>query len=785
MEDARGPEGASQDDADRLPHFASSSTVGFFRTSPEGLVLDANPAILDALGVSSVDEVNAIGLRELYASAHDRRRFLTAVMSGPVTGFETEFRRPDGEVFAVALSGRLVRDRAGNPQYIEGTLEDITERRKAEAKARTSERLLREVFEFLPDATFAIDAAGQVTVWNHAMETLTGVPAAEMLGKGDHAYAIPLYGQRRPILIDLVVQPNDEIARKYTGFRRRGSRISGESYVPGIRGREAYLMGTAGPLFDDDGNVIGAIETIRDMTQRRLAEKEQERAKLQAEAASRAWSVLLCSMSHDLRTPLNTIIGYGEVLQDDAMERGLRDMARDLQRIRAAGVRLLELVGEVVDLSRIEAGQTELQEESFELSELVVELAAEASPLMEMNANRFEVRCSAEAGSLHTDRGKLKQCLLHLLSNAARLTHNGVVTLTVERVGTPAGDRITAQVSDTGIGMSSEQAQQALDPLAHSEANASRRQGGAGLGLAIARRLCQMLGGDITYQTGIDQGTTFTLLCPAAPDAVEVLPQAVCAYDEQASPEGTHSVLVIDDDPEVQRMIAGWLSKEGFRVTCARGGEQGLELARALRPDVITLDVVMPRVDGWTVLQHVKSDPELSRIPVVLCSFSPDREKGYALGAFEYLLKPVDRRRLLSVVNRLAGDGQEGSLLVIEDDLEARLLVRRCLEKVGWEVVEAENGRVGLARLDEVIPDIILLDLLMPQMDGFEVLEKLHDREDWRDIPVIVVTARDLTEAELLRLNRRVDEALRSRICSPEDLVDRVRSLVLLPGRPA
>ena len=225
--------------------------------------------------------------------------------------------------------------------------------------------MLREVLEFLPDATFAIDTQGQVTVWNQAMEALTGVPSAEMLGKGEYAYAIPLYGQRRPILVDLVLQPNDEIASRYADFRRRGNRLSGEAYVPGIRGREAYLMGTAAPLFDGDGNIVGAIETIRDMTQRRLAEKELERAKMQAEAASRGWSVFLANMSHDLRTPLNTIIGYGEVLQDEAAERGLRDMARDIQRIRSAGVRLLGLISEVVDLSRIEAGQMEVQNEPF------------------------------------------------------------------------------------------------------------------------------------------------------------------------------------------------------------------------------------------------------------------------------------------------------------------------------------------------------------------------------------------------------------------------------------
>jgi signal transduction histidine kinase/DNA-binding response OmpR family regulator len=494
----------------------------------------------------------------------------------------------------------------------------------------------------------------------------------------------------------------------------------------------------------------------------------------QLEVADRHKSEFLANMSHELRTPLNAIIGYSEMLQEDAADLGAEQLIDDLQKINAAGKHLLELINAVLDLSKIEAGKMELYLESFEVAGLVRDIAAVIQPLAAKNGNRLDVRCPEGIGTMRADLTKVRQALFNLLSNACKFTDHGTVTLAVAREAADGQDVMVFDVTDTGIGMTAEQLERLFEAFSQADAATTRKYGGTGLGLALSRRLCRMMGGDVTVESLAGRGSTFTIRLPAlVPEAVEE-PAAPAAPAERALP-GIGTVLVIDDEAAVRDLMQRFLTREGFRVVTASGGEEGLLQARALRPDAVTLDVMMPGMDGWAVLSALKADPELADIPVVMLTIVDDRNLGYALGASDYLTKPIDRERLVSVLGKYRRDLP---VLVVDDDAAVRQLFRRMLEAEGYSVVEAVNGRAALDRLREGSPSVILLDLMMPEMDGFEVVTELRRHEAWRAIPVIVVTARDLSADDRERLNGYVQKILQKGTHGRERLLAEVRDLV-------
>jgi signal transduction histidine kinase/DNA-binding response OmpR family regulator len=512
---------------------------------------------------------------------------------------------------------------------------------------------------------------------------------------------------------------------------------------------------------------LGALAANVNLTCERLGELYQ-----QLELASQHKSAFLANMSHELRTPLNAVIGYSEMLHEMAEDEGQEQFLPDLEKIRDAGRHLLQLINDILDLSKIEAGKMDLYLEEVDVAALVEEVRAIVTMLAAAGGNRFEIVRPTTLGTLYTDRTKLKQSLLNLLSNASKFTHEGRIALELR-----AGDgELSFIVSDTGIGMTEEQLGRLFQAFSQADASTTRRYGGTGLGLAITKHFCEMLGGRITVESVPGAGSTFTITLSAGPVPAEAPEPA--AVPLAAAEDGRALVMVVDDDPPSRNLLAATVRREGYRVIEAADGEAALVLARQHRPDIITLDVLMPRLDGWAVLAALKSDVELHDIPVIIVTVLADRGIALSLGAAEFVMKPVDRARLAAVIRQNVQGGS--TVLVIDDDPESRGLVRRHLDKLGWTMAEAAEGGDALAWLARNrAPAMILLDLMMPGMDGFAFLDAIGSHAEWCDIPIVILTAKQLDSAERELLTGRTREIIEK---GTDDLASVLRrALIRLP----
>ncbi|MBS0452617.1 MAG: response regulator [Proteobacteria bacterium] len=506
---------------------------------------------------------------------------------------------------------------------------------------------------------------------------------------------------------------------------------------------------------DEIGKMADAIEIFRThiMENARLFKQIEEKS-MQLEAASEHKSQFLANMSHELRTPMNAIIGVSEMLLEDARDLNRTDDIEPLERILRAAQHLLALINDILDLSKIEAGKMELNIESFAVEPLVQDVIATVLPIAKKNGNDLKFVCAADVGVLTADPMRLRQALLNLASNAAKFSERGTITVRVQRRSVSGREWVDLEVTDTGIGMTPEQVSRLFQEFVQADASTTRKYGGTGLGLAISQRFCRMMGGEISVRSELGRGSTFTIHLPA--DAAQqtgiTAQDRAPALAQRAPSAQQRTVLVIDDDPTVRQLMERHLLREGFQVVTADSGAAGIAQAKERHPSAITLDIMMPDIDGWTVLAALKGDPRLQDIPVVLVTIVDEKQRGYTLGATDYLIKPVNRERLASTLRTICRR-EGGQLLIVEDDEAARMLARHGMERDGWEVAEAANGRLALHAIQACEPDAIVLDLMMPEMDGFEFLTELRRHARWRDIPVVVVTALDLSAEDHRRLN--------------------------------
>ena len=421
----------------------------------------------------------------------------------------------------------------------------------------------------------------------------------------------------------------------------------------------------------------------------------------------------------------------------------------------------------------------ELFMETVDVGQMLSDIESTVTPLVQQKGNKLVIDCNAEIGTINTDLTKIRQTILNLLSNAAKFTENGTVTLSVNRQNRSGVGWMIFEVIDTGIGMSSEQMSRVFEPFSQADASTTREYGGTGLGLAISRKFCHLLGGDITLTSIVGTGTTFTVSIPGESALDEYGP-----VEEKARAEDALTVLVVDDNPVARDLLARHLERDGYRVEKVPDAREAVTAARKYRPAVITLDVLMPYMDGWSVLSALKQDPDLASIPVVMVTITDDKNLCFSLGAVEYLRKPVRQEQLLSVIATHAYDKPPGTVLIVEDDPNTREVVRRMLEKEKWRVIEAENGNIGLAKLEEMTPELILLDLMMPEMDGFEFVSKIQRDQRWENIPIIVVTAKTLSKDELARLQGRVEDVLHKGGRTIDSLLAEVSNKIQLYAMP-
>jgi signal transduction histidine kinase/CheY-like chemotaxis protein len=631
--------------------------------------------------------------------------------------------RPDGTVI------EITRNPIAGGGFI-AIFADITERKRAEIE-------LRATLENMDQGVAMYDKDQKMALWNSRMRDFLDLP--DEFFDRQHTFGEYL---------------------RFTG--QRGEFGEGVDIEQEVKKRLATLDRTVtyervrpdGSIIEIHRNPIpggGFIAIFTDITERKKAEFALMEAKQAAEAASRTKSDFLANMSHELRTPLNAIIGYSQMLQEEAGDEGHDDYLPDLAKIENAGTHLLNLINDILDLSKIEAGRMTVFMEKVTVPSVLAEVRGIIDPLAAKNGNTLVIDCASDVGVIDSDVTKLKQSLLNLLSNASKFTKDGTVTLTVARRHNGTADTVDFAVKDTGIGMTPEQLDRLFQAFAQADSSTTRKYGGTGLGLAITRHFARMLGGDVTVASEVGKGSVFTLSLPAQEAAAAPADDRAAEKPKISGDiEGDVSVLVVDDDEAVHETVGAMLGREGYRVLHARSGAEALTMAREFRPDAITLDVMMPQMDGWSVLSALKSDPALSDIPVTMITMLNDRAIALSLGAAGFLTKPIDWQRLNAMLRQFSHKTIEGTVLVIDDDPEIRTLTRQMLERTGLTVGEAVNGAEGLAWLAaNPLPAIILLDLMMPVMDGFEFLDRMQQNDLWSGIPVVVVTAMDLGAEEL------------------------------------
>ncbi len=495
------------------------------------------------------------------------------------------------------------------------------------------------------------------------------------------------------------------------------------------------------------------LEAQRDELQVQTTELEARR--IQVEAADRLKSEFLSNMSHELRTPLNSIMSLSQLMISRGVDKDPAKAVGYLKVIDRNGRQLLNLINDILDLTKIESGRMDIFPTKFEAKRIINRVLETVTPIAQKKNIRFETSID-QIPLLFSDEDKVYQILLNFCSNAIKFTEKGIVNIAVNATG----GKVSFMVKDTGIGISADDLATIFNEFRQVDGSFTRAQEGTGLGLAISRKLALLLGGNITVESAPGAGSTFTFTLPTSVSGDEIPLETSAALPRPTAVsfqhDVAHTVLVIDDEEEARSTLSTYLTEGGYKVLLARSGKEGLEMAKALQPDVISLDLLMPDMDGLEVLRHLKSAPETVAIPIIITSVSKDKETGWALGAAGYVPKPVNNKLLLEEIRRVSGKKPAKRLLIADDDSGVQEFLKNFLGTKGFIVETAGNGKEALAMVAKSPPHLLILDLLMPDVDGFSVLEQLRENPKTLDLPVIILTSKDLTKEDLQRLTSAV-----------------------------
>ncbi len=668
--------------------------------------------------------------------------------------------------------------------------DDITDLKEKERQALEAEKRLQDAIDSMPHGISLWDKDDKLIMCN------------------TYAHNIHAKAGIKDYLPGLTIEGQMERHKKFNFMRFDTEKEKEEYFANAFKNRKAF-KGTKTidvPQFYDgsfwnatysrlDDNSTFTIFT--NVTELKNKEKELrntisalDKEKEKANAANKTKSQFLANMSHELRTPLNAIIGLTEMLKEDATDDGLDDFFEPLDRVFNAGKHLLALINDVLDLSKIEAGRIELFNETFELLAVVDDIVKTSQPLAEKNKNELVVDIQKEINLVTADQTRVKQVILNLISNACKFTENGTITLKVEKKKKKAGDLISISVSDTGIGMTKEQMARLFNSFVQADSSTTRKYGGTGLGLTISKQLAIMMGGDVKVDSIINKGTTFTatFLADYLGASEEIknkklnqssLIENVVSIENQ----NAKTILIIDDDPTVSELMKRQLTKDSYNVVIANNGREGIELARKIKPDLITLDILMPEMDGWSVLRTLKADPEVSKIPVVMASILDEKNKGFSLGASDFVSKPIEKDRLINSIQTLIGRSENLKICIVEDDDNLRFTIKEILEKQGNTVIEALNGKDALSILkkDKDLPDIILLDLMMPIMNGFEFLNEIKGTKI-KSIPILVLTGADLDDNDKIFLKSETEKVIQKTDDTPLSIAEEINKVIKRVG---
>jgi PAS domain S-box-containing protein len=748
-----------------------NTATGMALVATDGRWLKVNPALCAIVGYSE-NELLATNFQSITHPddlntdlSHVKRLLANAIQSYEM---EKRYIHKSGRNVWVLLSVSLLRDENGQPMHFIAQLQNITSRKNAERELKQVSGALSNAMECIA----RVDAQGRFTRVNDAFAQATGFKASELALMNGMDLIHPDDRKR----MESVWQKMKECGKAEA--EAKALRRDGSGYY------EHIVMVRA---LDEKENFDGHYCFIRDITARKQSEIELNKAKLQADAANRAKSEFLANMSHELRTPLNSVIGFSSILRKN---KGGNLRPADLiylERIQDNGKHLLALINSILDLSKIESGKLELQMENVNLCALISETIAQLGGQIVGRSVQLEKELPLDPVFLAADGQKLRQVVINLVANALKFTENGSVTV---RLRTGAGNKpVAIDVIDTGIGIPADKLALIFEAFQQADNSTSRKYGGTGLGLTISRSLCELMGFRIEVSSEMGKGSVFSVVLarrtplmasgilrkPTGESGLTPVRQGM--NDILAKVNG-RKVLVVEKDADTRTLLEKLLKDVGCQVVCAGDGNQALQLAREEKPDIITWDYnSMPRVNDWAVLQELKADPDLCRIPVVVINISADNDRKTLIGAVDYLNKPISRKEILNVLARNIHN-PKCSALVVDDDPDTRNLISTLLQEEGFSVTTAENGLEALEKVNECKPSIIVIDLLMPVMDGITFLEKIHEDRRMPHFPTIVVTAKDLSFSESCYIETHANAVLQKGTTLSEDLKQTVRTVL-------